>query len=651
MVKKFISFLSENVDNNSTRGSSNRVMNFKNFNEKDLKVIQSYFPDVKDKSELSNIYKSYQIFKNEESDFLRKEPKYIPLFFYIHTKENVSISTLEDLYKDLQSHKNTIKQNNIDVLDSNSYEDIIDKLDIVRLIEKTNKFVKLLPSKLRGAIKNNPINFEKFSDMIIDYSYNDYKNTFLKKVSKYENPNDFFGALENHLSSFRDVSDIYKSVEDNPNASVYYSSDDFLIAMIFSSDASCDLGSQQWCISNNRMGNMWNSYISKKGGYGSSGKERPGVQYFIWDFRYPPSNVKSLIGVTYYNNDTILSHNKSDADYTSVSPNQPWFKYLRKFDDLRLEDKVKYVVNNPDMETYTHIISSLDDKKKRSLLSDSPRLLLFFDDLSFLTKDEIWSLVSKDPSMGSEKTIIKELSDDQLFKLLIKRPSLSKLTFRDMENPYKKLIPRLSSNDKIKIITNDYSFYETFVNGMTQDELLKAIELDPNIMIETSNDIANKVDSLKLKNLYLANKDKWDRMIESSNKVNNADKLDILLSHLSKSEERLEKENNSLLFIYGGYVNNGRLDILDGLLPVTTDVLTIPEDFINELLIDISIEDEFIGMYSLVPKDLVDENLFKNRGGRYIKLTSSMDELNDGNGSEDEQKIFDFIKDNSEPLE
>lgn len=184
----------------------------------------------------------------------------------------------------------------------------------------------------------------------------------MKKVAriKNEDPSVFFETLEKHIDSFAPKSELYKRVEDHPGAEVVASDDDFLVARIYSKEASCDLGSSQWCISNIAYSH-WDSYIVNKENIG------PGVQYFVWDFRYGNTDVKSQVGITKYrgkyygygsNNKDYVAHLKNDNS-TSIE-NKPWEKFITNWDTLNKKQQVRLVADNPKMESYTGVINSLN---------------------------------------------------------------------------------------------------------------------------------------------------------------------------------------------------------------------------------------------------------------------------------------------------
>lgn len=634
MIFDYIKFLTENKDN-INKGRNQRIIGFKDFNNPNFKFVKSLFGDNKvDDKEVIEKYEEFIEFR-KESDYLRKEQKYLPLFFKIKERDGKSDQELRDLYTDIQKHRNTIKQNQIDLTLCEKYEDVVDELIKISLIEKTNKFVKLLPIQLRNGIKSDRKSLERFSRMIMEYSYDDYKNTFLSKVAKYRTLEEFFGALDNHLKSFQDMSKIFRSIENQPGAEVVHSTEDYIIARIYSKTASINLGSQQWCITN-RGGSMWDSYISNRNGYGSGDRPRPGVQYFIWDFRYDPSDNKSLIGVTIYTNDKYSAHDKSD-NAINVDGND-WFKYVTSFNNLSKNDKVRLVADNIEIEKYTGIVNSLNEKEKRKILKDIPKLLLHFKDLSFLNNGEIWDLVRKDIELSESLPIANELNDEQKIKLVIKNPKL--LNKKWENNPYKEITNKLTRPQRIEMISNDLSLYPEF--KLSDDETFELINLNPQILVFYTN-IMDDVDQSRLKQEYVNDKDHWDNSIAET-KGEKKIAVELKLSHIIKDEDRIDMENNNncLIIVAKSMMKDGKEYLLfDGnKVTYVPDILSVENPKISYAMLMSCFHEDLKGYDAWVPKKLLSE--FDSENDYYFK--SSMESLiNRTTDDEREQLIYDSI--------
>ena len=635
---KYLEFITEHEDK-ANKGDLQRISGFKDFDNKNFKFVRSLFDEKIDNREVMEHYKNYIKFRDEvggssPSAYLRKEQKYIPLFFRLKVIDGANDQELQDLYRDIQKHRNTIKQNNIDLLKCTTLEQVQDELTRVELIEKTNKFVKLLPSTLRTNIKRDKDAMTKFSNMLMDYSYEDYKNTFLKKVAKYRTVDELFNALENHLKSFQGISKIFQDIENHPGAKIVHSSDDYLIAIIFSKSASCDLGSQQWCITN-RGGSMWDSYISSQRGYG--GKERPGVQYFIWDFAYKSSDAKSLIGVTMYNDNTNISHNKSDGQF-SIS-GQRWAKYLKRFDALSHEDQIRLVANNPDIEGYKKTIGNLGEESKRKWLQEIPELLLQFDDLSFLSNQEIWNLVKRNEELAKAESIAKELTDDQKIYLVVRNPDL--LEEKWTTNPYKDITGKLTRKQRITMISNKHSLYSAF--ELSEDEHFELINLDPKILISHVK-MAQKVNQMRLKKEYMANKEKWDNSIKTATGEKKT-KIELMLSHLTKDEGRLDMEdhNNCYIIVAGIQMKDNEEYLIpdENKITYVEDILSPQNQKISAAMLMANFNEDLNGFNAWVPKDLLDLSDLQNE--EYI-FKSDIKDLIDGTASDKtDQAIYDSI--------
>lgn len=581
-------------------------------------------------------------------NYLKKEPKYIDLFHTFAEKEGKSDQELKDLYKEIQTHRNTLKQNNVDVSNASTYEEVEDELTRMKLIEKTNKFVKLLPSHLRNEMKSNSEYMSKFSNMLIDYSYADYKNSFMRKVSRYKNINEFFEALLHHLESFAPRSAIFGKIENDSSAEVVMSTDDFLVARIYNEKSSNRLGSSQWCISR-KTGSYWDSYIS---GSNSDDGAYPGVQYFIWDFRYNSTDDNSLIGCTKYRNKksgysygggdgTYVAHGKSD---NSVNiDNKDWYKYLVSFDHLTFRQQIKLVSENPKMEKYTGIIDALDVSESKKLLKEVPRLLLFFKDISFLKNEEIWDLVKRDNDLSSSIIVANRLNTDQQIICLVNNPDLLEI---QGDNPYTKLTTLLTSDQKITMISNKHSLYSNF--KLTEDEKFSLISKDPTIIISHTNMISD-LDQLRLKKIYSSDRKRWDRLISSSKSDGkNKTVIELMLKHLIKSDDRLgvETSNKVYVLVSSNKVIDGKEYILpnniEGILMVG-DILDIDNDDISVLLLTSSFNSNVDAYWLWIPLNMLPLNKLKNK---VFRFESSYEDIINGNASELDIDVFNHIQHN-----
>jgi len=624
--------------NKVNENSSNRkVFSFRDWqglNPKMKEYIKSIDPNIKDNDEraLIEMYNKFNQFK-EEADYLKKEQKYYQMFFRFYINEEINHQELSDLYKSIQKHKNTLSQQKVDLTNLNTSEEVYDTLDRMKLIEKTNKFIKLIPNPLRNRIKSDYDFIQSLSEYIQEYSYEDYKNVFMKKVARIKNeePKVFFELLQKHIDSFAPKSELYKRVEDHPGAEVVASSDDYLVARIYSKKASCDLGSSQWCISNQSY-NYWDSYVVNKQNIG------PGVQYFVWDFRYGSTDIKSQVGITKYRgiysgygsskNKTYVAHLKNDSSTTIEG--KPWEKFITSWDTLSQKQKVRLIADNHKIESYTGVLNQLGEKEKRKLLQDVPKLLTQFKDLSFLTNQEIWTLVQKDRDLCNTEAIARELNDDQKIISVVKDPDL--LEKKWSNNPYHDIKNKLTRNQRVEMVSNKHSLFKQF-DDLTSSEILNIIKLDPTIMVSYPS-IPQKVDQKELKDIYLNNKKKWDNKISSVSNKENSSKVEILLNHLTKDVSRLEMEKQNICFVHLSKKEN--IDGQEWLLPSEKEGLLMVEDILdpqNEGVINIMLmaefDPDFEGYFSWVPSKFVDKEKMKNDvyyfENDYISLIKSDD--------------------------
>jgi hypothetical protein len=667
MLKKFYDFKSKGKYNKNilkeALAGRKRVLSFKDFEQAkpEIKAVISEImelsgEDKKDKRKELEIFNDYIKFR-DEATFLRKEPKYYPLFFKFQYLEHHGLEELQELYSNIQAHKNTLSQNNVDLTQVETVEQLNDEIDKIRLIEKTNKFIKLIPNPLRQKIKNDQEYYNKLMNSIIDYDYESYKNIFLRKVVKYKDssPIEFLNALKDTISkNMKKKIDIIQDINKEPGAEVHYVGDedeDFLIAMIYSWESSCKLGSSQWCISNPKWGTgNWKSYIGNYGGL-------PGVQYFIWDFRYEPTDTNSLIGTTIYvegrsGGKKYTAHKKDDVSIKIE--NKPWFKYLINWDQLNKKQQINYVANNPALEATTGVIASLSENEKRKMLKQVPKLITQMKDLSFLSKDEIWDLVTKDYTLGMHRPVVKLIDIEKRKEIVIKNPEVIDED-SNVKDLYREAANSLNRKEKIEMISNKHSLYGSF--DLSVEEKFDLIQIDPTILV-TQEGILQGLDQMRLKQLYLKNKDRWDSKISNlSTNDSNKSRVELLFTHLSKTDSRLEMENMSNCYIYIGVEkvidgkkykipnDNGIVNIGDTLNPNNQVAL---EMVLYANILGGSDKEKLVPYYIWVRKDLITEEDLDS--SNFYKFESSMEDIINGNCSEKEQKVFDIIQNSSNSL-
>jgi len=564
-------------------------------------------------------------------DYLRKEQKYIPLFFDIHSEEGINHDELKDLYKKMTDHKNTIKQFNIDVTEAEKFEDVIDILAEVDLIEKTNKYLKKIPNPLRQKLKSNKKHFNRFRDAIIDYDYEDYNNVFLKKIAKYQDRpvEDFFNYLSGHLKSFADIKDIFEKIKKDQDAQiVYFDEDDYLIAMIFSKEGSCNLGSKQWCISDS-MYNYWSSYLTRGG--------KAGVQYFIWDLT--KEGVQSQVGITLYEDGKYIAHYKDDTSASNLEK-EGYFKYLKKWNEIEDYQKIKYLADNESMSEYAgDLFSDLSDGDKKKYLMKYPRLVRLYDNIDFLTAEEITDLIKTDVRVCKHESVAKSLNMDQKIYAIINYPDLLESNIKEY---YKEATLKLTSTQKLEMITNKHSLYDGV--ELTDEELYKLIDLDPTILVSHTKIATSRADKEKLRQMYIDDKKRWDRLIEAANSEDTIT-ISLLLSQLIKDSSRLKKESDNFYFFF--LANKKEVDGEEYLMPKQDTPMIMIEDHLNPVNLDLTMlmlsrkEGDSI-YYTMLPREVYTEEKYT--------IDTSLEAYLTGEGSEQYRDIIKKVQEFNKPM-
>ena len=565
------------------------ITNYKNFLLLEQKIINKEGQEVPGKE----IQKDFE--------FLKKEPKYIQLFYNFKELEGKTKEELVELYDRIKAHRNTLKQNKVDLLKFETYEELSDELYKINLIEKTNKFVKIIPNPLRNNIKSDIDYMKDFSDLIIGYDYDDYKNVFLRNIEKYRygSVEDFFVNFKRHLKNLAPIKKTLEEIKQNPNAEIVHIDDNYIIALIYSVEASCNLGSAQWCISNNSAESMWSDYIiTGRGHYGNNDSDTVGVQYFIWDLTQDSTSVQYKNGVTIYDDKKPLGNYLDNSPISNIKDNG-WYKYLKSWENLENYQKIKLVSENPEMEKKVKVLDTLSDTEKKEYIFKYPKLLKYADSLSVFNNDEIWQMVKTDADIAKFEQVALELTGEQKIQVVINNPNLLEINFKN-KNVYTSIQGKLTREQKLKMISNKHTLLNKF--KLTSDEIVKLIEINPTILVTYTN-LLNRVDNVIIKNMYLDNKKDWDRKIARTSSDNKT-KVELLLAHLIKDEDRINKESTKKCYFFLGNVEE--IDGKKYLIPTSGNNVVYVEDVLNPdplnhtlfQLITKSENSDSIGLYS-----------------------------------------------------
>jgi len=309
-------------------------------------------------------------------------------------KENPNLDDLKELSNKINNNILAIEQQGRDkeIIAVKSVEEIDDILQRVKLVSTANKWADLVPSKYRAEVKNR---LEEFADIIADFlNYDAYKNVFLKKSITYDNADEFFSALKNFIISTKDSYDtIIHKINSIEGAEVEHSDENYIIAWIYSREASVELGSTQWCISYKNTSSYFKSYV-----YINMNK-----QYFIWDFTKDSTHNEYKVGVT-INSDTGEPRNchlVNDSSCLTNVKSYDWYKFLYPLTDSQFIKFYKFMIEynvevndhnkiikaailNNDFDVFKNIVNSKLKSFKHDDIINVMKLLIDHDLLDFI---------------------------------------------------------------------------------------------------------------------------------------------------------------------------------------------------------------------------------------------------------------------------
>ena len=144
------------------------------------------------------------------------------------------------------------------------------------------------------------------------------QDLFFNKIQRYRNLNEVIVAAQNFIKAtnngnmvkfLKAIDDVNKKYGEMNGADIIYDKNDILIIEVRSFHANKDLNSNtSHCIASSSY--QWDNYVGSDSNFNK--------QYYIYNFKLPPSDDKSVIGITIAPEYNIRAcHTKSDAGFTT----------------------------------------------------------------------------------------------------------------------------------------------------------------------------------------------------------------------------------------------------------------------------------------------------------------------------------------------
>jgi len=291
--------------------------------------------------------KLFESLSPEEQQEVNKFKLFKNTIARIIENEHPSIETLADIRNKLNQYKNIIRQTGLSNLLNNvkSVEEFYNILNTAKINTLIFKWINALPVQQRNEIKQHKEYFDTFKNIILKYNLTDelwYKTNIVKKAAIHSTKSFlifFEKRTEYLLKTDEEIINDVKQFENN-GLQIEYLGNDYLIAWIYSIDASIAVGSPSWCISYPpELTNQWYEYILG---------ENINKQYFIWDFTVPRINDNSLCGVTLDIDGNITDiQDINDASISSEAQTSvAWFSKLYPFNGEQLHIFYNYIQTN-----------------------------------------------------------------------------------------------------------------------------------------------------------------------------------------------------------------------------------------------------------------------------------------------------------------
>jgi hypothetical protein len=216
----------------------------------------------------------------------------------------------------------------------------------------------------------------------------------MKNSTAYANVDEFFNELRAHIIKSKDTKDkIIEKINSLDEAEIEHIDDDYIIAWIYSVNASRKLGSSNWCISYTNTDMHMYSYVI----------DHMNKQYFIWDFTEDPNSNYYKVGITLNTNTNKIEHCHLVDDKNCIEnvKNFGWYKYIKPLTDKQFEKFYQYLVNNNieiksinkvlrfsiinnDFNGFKNIIDKKYDDIEKTKIIEFSKLIIKYNRIEFL---------------------------------------------------------------------------------------------------------------------------------------------------------------------------------------------------------------------------------------------------------------------------
>ncbi len=262
---------------------------------------------------------------------VERNPGFTEVFTRFFFRDKASLEDLTNLYNTLVENRDVLNklpkpvdkyldsEERYGLKDRTAYEDLVDDLERVKNYRKIKKIVDELPSELKhdvlritGKLK------ERFDGAAVGLFDLDpiLRKEFFKKISAIKTADEAIKRMEQYVKAclndgltalLKKVEDVNAKYGEKWGATITYMNEERerVIVELKSFDACRLLCAQtNWCIA--RTQGHWDQYVGNESKFTK--------QYAIFDYSLPPTDLKSIIGVTVNMKNTFdTAHTKNDS--------------------------------------------------------------------------------------------------------------------------------------------------------------------------------------------------------------------------------------------------------------------------------------------------------------------------------------------------
>lgn len=259
------------------------------------------------------------------ASMLKNNTGYMYAFTLFRFEQQINTTILGVLFRDLQDNRNLLSNLPKPVANYRSYVELRRDLEEVSRVSAVTKFVQQCPSSLKQIMRDHKSEWGNITSSAASFDKltSDQKKLFTKSIMRYKSYKHITEALTRFVEYVRSGKDFTTRIAQSARTKrahlrVIDAENNIVIVRCATRASIVALGKgTSWCISDPRE-TYWSNYV----------RNADDQQYVLYDFNFPLTHKKHIIGVTNQDGRITSAHaNGNDAiDMNEHIRNTPYLK-------------------------------------------------------------------------------------------------------------------------------------------------------------------------------------------------------------------------------------------------------------------------------------------------------------------------------------